>query len=234
MRSVFVKDLLTEEKPREKLVKIGAENLTECELISIILGSGTKDKSVIDMSRDLLNKYENISNLTAQEIQELTRNKGVGLSRACSIKVLFEISKRINFLHEKGAKKAVKTPLDAYTVIKPYIMGKNQEHLYLICLDSRGNMISKDLITKGTINETLIHPREIFSKALSRNAVSIILVHNHPSGTADPSDDDIKVTKRIAKAGKEIGIKIVDHIIATNTNYVSLKNLVPDSLKGGD
>jgi DNA repair protein RadC len=217
-----IKDLQNQEKPREKLVSRGAENLTDIELLAIIIRSGGKDKSAVSLARDLLIKFRDLKSLLSADIKELTSFKNIDLAKATSIKAVEELSKRYLYPTD-STDRYVKTPKDAYEIIKKDVFNKDQEYLFLLTLDVRNKLISKDLLSKGTINETLIHPREIFKKALAKNACSIILVHNHPSNNPDPSEEDIRVTRRIFKAGINIGIPLTDHLVVTNDNFVSMK-----------
>ena len=224
-----IKDLQKEEKPREKLIEKEAESLTDIELLAIILRSGNKNHSAVDLARELINSFDGIKNTLSADIKELANFKGVGMAKATSIKAIEEIAKR----YLKPAKKSeiyIKTPKNAYEVIRKDILNKDQEYLYLLSMDSRNKLVSKDIISKGTINETLIHPREIFKKATSKSAYAIILIHNHPSNECSPSDEDIKVTKRIYKVGIEIGIPLIDHLVVSNNNFFSMKahNLLKD------
>ena len=219
-----IKDLQNEEKPREKLIDKGEDNLTDVELLSILLRAGGKTSSATNLSREILNKFSCFKDLFNADIKELMNFKYIGKAKATAIKAAGEIAKR--YLCDKGKNInpiQIKTPQDAYFLVRKDILDKDQEYLFLLNLDSRGNLISKDLISKGLLNETLIHPREIFKKALSKSACSIILVHNHPSNKSDPSEDDIKVTKRILKVGIEMGVPLLDHLIVTNDGFTSLK-----------
>jgi len=217
-----IKDLQREEKPREKLIEKGAENLTDTELLAIIIRSGGKNNPATNLSRELLSKFGGIKNLLSADIAELTNFKNIDIAKATAIKAVEEISKRyLNPPKEEDIN--IKTPKDVYEIVRKDVLNKEQEYLFLVCLDSRNKLISKDILSKGTINETLIHPREIFKKALMKNACSIILIHNHPSNKSDPSEEDIKVTKRIFKAGIEMGIPLVDHLVVTNTGFVSMR-----------
>lgn len=221
-----IKDLQREEKPREKLIDKGAENLTDVELLAIILRSGGSNNSATSLSRALLNRFQSFKELFNADMKEIENFKYIGHAKATSIKALGEISKRylskgLNILDGKN----IRTPQDVYSIIHKDTLDKDQEYLFLLTLDSRSNLISKDLISKGLLNETLIHPREIFKKALAKSACSIILVHNHPSNKSDPSDEDIKVTKRIVRVGIEMGIPLIDHLIVTNDGFSSMKSL---------
>ncbi|MBW6442070.1 DNA repair protein RadC [Patescibacteria group bacterium] len=217
-----IKDLQNEEKPREKLIQMGPENLTDTELLAIILRSGGKETSATNLARQLLDKFEGLKALLSADIKELIEVKNIDIAKASSIKAVEEISKR--YLYSPKQKEVfIKTPGDVYKLIRKDILNKDHELLFLITLDNRNKLISKDVISKGTINETLIHPREIFKKALAKNACSIILAHNHPSDNPDPSGEDIKVTRRIFKAGVEMGIPLTDHLIVSNDSFTSMK-----------
>jgi DNA repair protein RadC len=217
-----IKDLQAEEKPREKLLYKGLETLTNVELLAIILRSGGRNCPATNLARDLLNKYSGLRNLLNADIQELINFKNIGYAKASSIKVLGEIAKR-SALEEQTLEKVIKKPEDAYSLVKGDLAEKDQEFLMLITLNSGNKVISKDIIFKGTLTETLISPREIFKKALSKNACSIVLAHNHPSNEAWPSEDDIRVTRKISKVGTDIGIPLTDHLIVTSNDFISMK-----------
>lgn len=217
-----IKDLQKEEKPREKMIEKGPDVLTDVELLAIIIRSGGKNNSATNLSRELILKFGNLKNVLTADITQLTSVKNIDIAKATSIKAVEEISKRfLTPLKEENIK--IKSPKDVYDLIRKEILNKEEEYLFLICLDCRNRLISKEIISKGTINETLIHPREIFKKALNKNAYSIILVHNHPSNEPDPSDEDIKVTKRIFRAGIDMGIPLTDHLVVTNNDFISMK-----------
>ncbi len=218
-----INDLQKIEKPREKLIEIGAENLTDVELISIILRSGGRNCPVTSLSRDLINEFGGIKRLLSADIEEVLKFKNIDTAKASSLKAVEEISKR--YLSPSSETPTyIKTPKDVHDIVRKDIFNKDQEYLFLLCLDSRNKLISKDIISKGTLNETLIHPREIFKKAISKNSCYIILAHNHPSEKCEPSDEDIKVTKRIHDAGINMGIPLIDHVIVTNDSFSSMKS----------
>ncbi|HPD73773.1 MAG TPA: DNA repair protein RadC [bacterium] len=217
-----IKDLQKEEKPREKMVEKGSEVLTDVELLAIIIRSGGKDTSATGLSRELILKFGNLKKVLSADIEQLKNFKNIDIAKATSIKAVEEISKRYLTPFKEDAIK-IKSPKDVYDLIRKEVINKEEEYLFLICLDSRNRLISKEVISKGTINETLIHPREIFKKALNKNAYSIILVHNHPSNEPDPSDEDRKVTKRIFRAGIDMGIPLTDHLIVTSNDFMSMK-----------
>jgi len=217
-----LKSLESSERPREKLINLGADNLTDVELLAIIIRAGGNDNSVLELSRALISSFKGLRGLVNTDINQLTSFKNIGLAKATSIKAACEIGLRISMkLHEN--KYEIKKPEDVFKFMRKCFYEKDKEYLYLISLDTRSKVISRNLISIGTINETLVHPREVFRQALINNATSIILVHNHPSGDATPSDDDLSITERLYKAGINMGIAVVDHIIMSNDSYVSIK-----------
>ena len=218
-----IKSLNNNEKPREKMIKNGIQNLTNEELLAIILRSGGKDTSAIELARFLLKKHTSFKKFLNIEFEELIQTKHVGVAKATSIKAACEIALRI--LDKSTEVKKISTPEDVYKLMYKDLYGKQQEYLYVINLDNKNVPISKDILTIGTINQTLITSRDVYKKALSKNATSIILTHNHPSNDPTPSKEDIVTTETIADAGKKIGIPLLDHVIFSDTNYVSLKAL---------
>lgn len=224
MITYTIKDLGNNEKPRERLVNLGSHALSDSELLAIILQSGGKDESVLDLSRKLLVSFNGYKGLREASVEQLKVFKNIGMAKAVAIIAVCEIALRLNLSDEKEIK-YVKFPKDAFNILKKDLFGKKREELYLISLDSRNKVIAKDRISIGTVNETIVHPREVFRQALLRNAVSIVLIHNHPSQETTPSSEDLIVTETIAKAGGLLGIALVDHIIISNTEYCSLKAL---------
>ena len=222
--SIRLKDLNSNDLPRERLIQKGPEALSDSELLALIIKSGGRDLSAVDLSLSLLKKYKNLQTTFSCDFEQLKKHKYIGSTKAITISAINEISKRIHLTHVRELT-AINKPRDVFNFIKKDIFNKKQEYLYLISLDSRKKIIAKNLVCIGSVNETLIPTREIFIKALSKNAVFIILVHNHPSNDPSPSNEDLTVTQKIADAGKIIGIKLIDHIVVTNSDYTSLKNM---------
>lgn len=218
----MLRDLTHSEKPREKLQSIGEEHLTDIELLAILLRTGTREKSALDLARAMLLSANGLKNLLNMTLQEMQLIPGVGLAKACSIKASLEIIKRLE--NVKSTKVKLSSPDDSYKFLRQKMYAKSEEHLFLTSLDAKQKVISCDLVTKGTVNSSLINPREIFRLALKRNAVFIILAHNHPSNETIPSANDIQVTQAVAEAGQRLGIPLLDHLIITDFAYVSLKN----------
>ncbi len=227
-----IKDLSHSDRPREKMLKNGPDYLTDSEILAIILGHGGKDISAIGLSQQLLSKFENIENLSKADTATLSNIKNIGIAKACALKSAFELGIRLRNWKE-AEKIKIKSPENVYMLMKNKTYGKQVEHLYLISLNSRNQIINTDLITIGTVNETLISPREIIKRALFRNAVFTILVHNHPSNDTNPSDEDIAITHKVFDSCKLVGVPLIDHIIVSDHGFTSLKalNLLN---KGGD
>ena len=207
------------ERPRERLLNNGVENLNNEELLSILLQTGTKDISVKTISLNLLKYVKNINNLKTITYKELINIKGIGLAKACKILAMIELSKRMETNYINNTK--LNNPDVVYKYFKNILNDKKQEYFYCIYLDNSKKVIENKLIYIGTINESIVHPREIFKYAYQLSASSIICVHNHPSGNLNPSNNDIVITNNLKQIGNLLGIKIVDHIIITNSGYYS-------------
>lgn len=219
-----IKDLDNCERPREKIISGGSERLTNNELLAIILRTGGRGKSALKLARELLNNYRSLQGLANSEIEELIKFGHIGKAKATAIKAALELSKRLLYPVNSGDIK-IRSPRDIFALIAKDLCFGIAEKLILISIDSRGRLIAKDIITTGTLNETIINAREIYQRALSRNACSIILAHNHPSGDITPSLEDINTTKNIYETGKLIGVPLLDHVIVGKNNYTSLKQI---------
>lgn len=220
MENIKLKNLPVNDRPRERLILYGACSLSNEELLSILLGFGTKSLSVKNLSSLILSKAGSIINLKSLSYYDLIKIKGIGKAKACSILALIEFSIRINSSSDdfNGIKL-----LEARQVFDYYRfrVSDRQEEFYVICLDCKKMVINEKLLFKGTVNHSLVHPRDIFKEAFSLNATSIICVHNHPSGNVLPSKDDLMVTERIKKIGDLMGIKLLDHVIVSKGKYYS-------------
>jgi len=213
-----IKDLPKIERPRERLLKYGVNKLSNSELIAIILGSGKKGENVIDLAKKLLKKFPN-NQLSNTLIKHLIEIPGIGKTKACQIVACFELGKR--FLKNKQSQ-LILSPKDIWNDLKD-IRDKKKEHCVIFYLDVRNQVIKKEVISIGSLNTSLIHPREVFEPAIKNLAGQIILAHNHPSGENQPSEDDLAITNQLIKAGKILGINIVDHVIVTTGGYYSFK-----------
>lgn len=213
-----IKDLPRIERPREKLIQYGPARLSNTELLAIIIRSGKRGESALDVANKLLKKYktENLPSLTYQELKDFS---GLGPAKACEIIACFELGKRL--LKEKIAGLYLK-PEDIWKELKD-IRERKKEHFIIFFLDSRNQEIKREIISVGSLNANLVHPREVFEPAVKNLAAQVILAHNHPSGDSTPSEDDLEINKRLVEAGKILGIEVIDHIIVTKNNFTSFK-----------
>jgi DNA repair protein RadC len=215
-----IKDLPKHKQPREKLIEKGAENLRDSELMAILLRTGTKGKDVMKVSREVLRKNPT-KNLLALNFKDLAKIKGIGRGKACLLLAAFELTKRALEVEDNN----LPTIISAKDVVAQLqeLRTMKKEHFVALYLNARNQLIHKETVSVGTLNASLIHPREVFKSAIDQLAASVILAHNHPSGSAEPSEDDLEVTKRLKEAGKILGVEVLDHVIVTKNSYCSLK-----------
>lgn len=223
MENMVIKNLYEKERPYEKLEQKGARYLTDAELLAIILKTGTKSMGSVQLAHHILCLSERgISGIHTLSLENLKEIKGIGRVKAIQLKALAEISARI----AKGSallKFKVDSPERVADIYMEEMRYYPVEHFKVVYLDTKNHIIYDEDLTIGTVNMSLIHPREVFIKSLHHNAVSIILLHNHPSGDPSPSDDDIQVTARIARAGELLGIHVIDHLIIGDGRFYSFK-----------
>jgi len=206
------------DKPREKLTKKGVQSLKDYELFAILLGSGTKDKDVLKLSREIVKLFED--DFETINLDKLTSIHGLGIAKASQILSAIELSKR--YLIKQNKK--VTSSQDIYDELQEY-KTKQQEYFLTITLDGANHIIQTRIISIGTLNRSLVHPREVFADAISDRAASIIIAHNHPSGLLEASQEDIHVTKRLQESAKLLGIELLDHLIISKNGYLSMRDL---------
>ena len=221
--SFTVRDLPLNERPRERLLKLGSEALSAQEILALILGRGIKGESVMVTSQKLLSRFGNLKGIANASVEELSEIKGVGLAKAAQIKAALELSKRLEGDAGERQKPMVKSPEDVVNIVKSQLKGKKKEHFLVLCLDTRNRVINFRLVSIGSLDTSIVHPREVFKEAVSSSAASVIFVHNHPSGDPEPSKEDVELTKRLVKAGEMMGIDVLDHIIVCDRSHLSLK-----------
>lgn len=217
-----IKDFEACDRPREKLIREGSDSLSDEELLAIILSTGTKEKNAIELAREILAdfSYEELYDI---EVGELCKINGIKLAKASKVVASLKFGKRIaKRVNERSIIKIEKSE-DIYNFIKEDLSNQKNEYFYAILLDTKNVIISKELISKGTLDRSLVHPREAFKPAIKKSAKSIIFVHNHPSGNPKPSSDDFEITRRLVEAGNLLDINVLDHIIIGENNYYSLK-----------
>jgi len=220
-KSFTIRDLPKEERPRERLVKFGEQALSAQELLQLILGRGVSGESVAVTAQKLLTQFGSLQKLAEASIEELSSIKGIGLAKAAQLKAVFEIGRRLSLQNVNYRGKEITNPEKVFNLIKSRLKDYHKEHFYVIALDSRNYSIAE--ISVGTLNENIVHPREVFTEAIKNKAASVIFVHNHPSGDPQPSEEDLEITKRLVEAGKILGIEVLDHIIITKEGFFSFK-----------
>lgn len=222
--NIKIKELPINERPRERLINKGVSSLADEELLSIVLKTGTKDASAKVLATQILKEIGNIQNLKNISFHELTKLKGIGAAKACLILAIQELHRRMNRKQEKIVDVKITTPEIVYDYYRN-IVNENQEYFYCLYLDSNKKVLKEKLLFMGTVNQSMVHPRDIFKEAYSVNATAFICVHNHPTGDVRPSKEDKIVTQRLNQIGQLMGIKLVDHvIIGENKFYSFLEN----------
>lgn len=218
----MIRDMAENDRPRERLIKVGAEVLSTAELLAIILRSGTQGESVLRMAERLLIQFDNLPGLARATITEMTAAKGVGEAKATEIKAALELGRRL-VASAPEERVHVSSPDDAFHLLKSEMMFLDQEHLRLILLDTRNKVLRTPTIYVGSLNTSVIRVGELFRAAIRENAAAFIVAHNHPSGDPSPSPEDINVTRQIVQAGKLLDIEVLDHIVIGQNRFVSLK-----------
>jgi DNA repair protein RadC len=221
--SFTVHDLPLSERPRERLLKLGSEALSAQEILALILGRGIKGESVMVTSQKLLSRFGNLKGIADASAEELTQTRGIGPAKAAQIKAALELSRRLEADVGEEPKPVLNSPEDVTAMVRSELKGKKKEHFLVLCLDTRNRLINRRPVSIGSLDTSIVHPREVFREAISSSSASLIFVHNHPSGDPEPSKEDVELTKRLAKAGEIIGIDVLDHIIVCDKNYLSLK-----------
>jgi len=221
--SFTVHDLPKPERPRERLKQFGPEALSAQELLALIIGRGVSKKSVMTIAQELLIKFGNVKAISEATLEELSQIKGIGFAKAAQIKACFELGKRQD-LEPEQKDFDIKDPQSVVKAIRASIKDKAKEHFKLILLNARNKIIGISTISIGSLNASIVHPREVFKDAIMHTAYSVVLAHNHPSGDPEPSEDDLTMTKRLIEAGKILGIEVLDHIIITKNGYFSFKD----------
>lgn len=219
---IGIKSWAEEDRPREKLSGQGRRALTDAELIAILIGSGSRDETAVELSKRILHHYENdLNKLGKASIAELSKFKGIGEAKAISIIAALEIGRRRNDTESKPPEH-IGGSKDIYLVMKRHFIDLNHEEFWILLTNQANKVIAKELVSKGGLTATIADPKVIFGMALQHQATSVFLIHNHPSGNLKPSHEDIYLTKKLADAGRLLDIKVPDHIIITNNGFYSL------------
>ena len=214
-----IKEMPTTERPRERLKNYGVESLSDSELLAIILKTGTKNKNVLELSYDILKRFS-LQEITEATLPQLIKIEGIGEVKALEILTIIELGKRI-YKKEKKNLQTLSSSRDIFLSTRYLFSNKTQEHFYALYFNTKQELLEIKLLFKGTVNESTVHPRELFKAAYSLSATYIVCIHNHPSNDTTPSKADLLFTESIIKTGQIHGIKIVDHIIVGEDNYYS-------------
>ncbi len=215
-----IKDISKENRPRDRLEKNGVQVLSDAELLAIIFKTGNKEENAIVMSDRLITKY-GLGKLNELSLKELQEIKGIGPAKSMQIKALFEFNKRHSLAKRDG--EPIKSARDVFEYASQRLITNQQENFMILLLDSKNRIVKDEVISIGTLNASIIHPREVFKSAIRENANSIILVHNHPSGDPEPSAEDEQITEKLFEAGELLNIKVLDHVIVGKDKFWSFK-----------
>ena len=218
----LIKDIIKEERPRETLLKKGESYLSDSELLAILINNGTRDKSAITLAREIIETSDGIRNLSNITVVELSKIKGIGLAKACRIISALELGRRVSVASEMQKFK-ISSPQDIGNVYMEELRYKKKEIFRVVLLNTKNVIIGSKDISEGSLNASIVHPREVFLEAIKKSANKMILMHNHPSGDPTPSSEDINITKRLISAGQIVGIEILDHVIIGDGSFYSFK-----------
>ena len=219
---MMIRDVHEADRPRERLIQQGAQSLSNQELIAILLRTGTKEESVLHLANRVLTYFEQLHELKHATIEEIISIKGIGEVKATQLLAAVELGRRLA-QKQVNERFTIRSPHDAASYLMPDMTSLQQEHFVVLFLNVKNQVIHKQTIFIGSLNASIVHPREIFREAVKRSAASIICAHNHPSGIPTPSPEDIEVTKRLQEAGFIIGIDLIDHVIIGDHQFVSMK-----------
>lgn len=222
LSSIKMRDVPKNERPRERLIQYGASHLSNQELLAILLASGTQKESVMDISNRVLMSFDGLKLMGEATIEELTDIKGIGAAKGVTLLAALEIGKRIH-QYKPDEDYVIRSPEDGADYVMEEMRSLKQEHLVVLFLNTKNQVIHRKTIFVGSLNASIVHPREIYREAVKRSAASIVCAHNHPSGDPSPSQEDIHVTRRLVEAGKIMGIELLDHLVIGNRKYTSLK-----------
>jgi DNA repair protein RadC len=218
-----IKDWPEAERPRERLLQLGEEALSDTQLLAIVLrtGDSASGATAVDLARRLLTAFgEDLEAVSTATVEELCQTPGIGPAKACEIKAAFELGRR-RLARQKGPLEQLRSSKDVANYYMPLLADKKREQFQVILLDRKNRVMREVMVSQGSLTASVVHPREVFNPAIRASAAAVIFVHNHPSGDPQPSQEDRTLTARLAEAGKLLGIQVLDHIIVGRTTYMS-------------
>ncbi|WP_292462645.1 DNA repair protein RadC [Methanolobus sp.] len=219
---ICIREMPEDERPRERLLKYGPEALSNAELLAIILRTGTQKENIINLCSRIFSEYS-IKQLSQANISKLTEIHGIGNAKAAQIAAVFELARKLEGFTDEPRRK-IRSPADVYSLLYPKMREQKRERLVALLLDTKNQVLREEVISIGSLNANIVHPREVFKVALMESCASVILSHNHPSGDPTPSREDIAVTEKLIEGGKLLGIDVLDHVVIGEGRYVSLKD----------
>ncbi|MFD0871228.1 DNA repair protein RadC [Chlamydia abortus] len=221
-QTMTLREIPHEDRPRERMQQYGAQALSNAELLAILLRTGTYRESAVQLAQRILQEAGSLRGLVGMSIDEMMETKGIGLAKALQLKAGIELGRRLaaSSLQETVT---IRSPQDVYSLLSEDLRYLQKEHFVCLFLNTKNHVLAQETLSIGTLNASLVHPREVFLAAIRRSSASIICVHNHPSGDPTPSPEDIQMTRRLAEAGQIIGIDVLDHVIIGDRGYISLK-----------
>ncbi|MGI6097302.1 MAG: RadC family protein [Dethiobacteria bacterium] len=221
-KNLTIKELPQQERPRERLQQLGAEALSNVELLAVLLRTGTKELSAMRLAEQLLSRVKSLRALPEITLEELQEIKGIGLAKAVQIKAALELGKRLATSLQED-RPQINSPADAASLFMEELRYKKKEYFKILLLDTKNRVLTREQVSEGSLNASIVDIRHIFGTALKKSAASLILVHNHPSGDPHPSREDIRITKRIKEVGELMGIELLDHLIIGDGCFLSFK-----------
>jgi len=217
-----LKDLPEEIRPRERLLRAGPEALSTAELVAILLRTGTPQRTALDVAEELLSRFGSLDRLARARVEDLLGVKGVWPAKAVQLVAALELGKRL-LTAQSAPRPAIRSPHDVARLLMPAMRLLDREHFQAILLDTKHRVLDIVSISVGSLNATTVHPREVFKEAIRKSAAAVVLVHNHPSGQAEPSREDVRITEQLRAAGEIVGIQVVDHIILGDGQFYSFR-----------
>lgn len=217
-----IREIPSDERPRERLIHFGAEALNTAELLAILLRTGTEQRSAVGLADFLLSHFSGIRGIAGATVEELAGVHGIGPAKAAQIKAAIEFGRRL-VAASPEERPRIRSPRDVYNLLGPSLRDERREHFVAVLLDTKGGVLRQRTVSVGDLSSSIVHPREVFAEAIRHGAASLIVAHNHPSGDPTPSPEDAAVTRRLVEAGELLGIEVLDHIVLGDNRWVSLK-----------